>query len=238
LRAPVHKQSRTPATPSHDPLRSRQTTREWRQRRPHLPFQPAAVAVPAGEATSGLARDFSRIPARQPAADHALPFLDSIQKSFGHHDLSDVRAQTGAAAGAAVWERGAEAFTRGSVVTFAHAPGLHTAAHEAAHVIQQRAGVEVVGGVGRDGDAYERHADEVAERVVAKEVSEGGLTGPDQISVAPDVIDNPDENDSITTFIHESMHAGNADIDDDLYLGAGGSSGKWETQPPPSSATP
>lgn len=54
------------------------------------------------------------------------------------------------------------------------------------------------------------------------EVDEGGLTGPSQISVAPNVIDNPTNNDSITTFIHESMHAGNTDVRDNVYLGTSG----------------
>jgi hypothetical protein len=44
---------------------------------------------------------------------------------------------------------------------------LHTAAHEAAHVIQQRHGVQLLGGVGEVGDRYERNADAVADRVVA-----------------------------------------------------------------------
>src|SRR5262249_9399733 len=49
---------------------------------------------------------------------------------------------------------------------FHDAPDLHTAAHEAAHIVQQRAGVHLKGGVGQSGDAYERHADEVADLVV------------------------------------------------------------------------
>src|SRR5678810_542863 len=43
---------------------------------------------------------------------------------------------------------------------------LHTAAHEAAHVVQQRGTVQLKGGIGETGDAYERHADAVADRVV------------------------------------------------------------------------
>jgi hypothetical protein len=39
----------------------------------------------------------------------------------------------------------------------------------AEHVVQQRAGVALAGGVGRAGDAYEKHADAVAERVVRGE---------------------------------------------------------------------
>ncbi|HVK77513.1 MAG TPA: hypothetical protein VM734_29605, partial [Kofleriaceae bacterium] len=49
----------------------------------------------------------------------------------------------------------------------------------------------------------------------------GGLTGfQTQISVHHTVIDRPNDNDSIITLIHESMHAGNADVDDNGYLGA------------------
>ena len=61
---------------------------------------------------------------------------------------------------------GAAAFTTGDHVAFAGPPSLHTAAHEAAHVIQQRAGVHLTGGVGEPGDRYERHADAVADLVV------------------------------------------------------------------------
>ncbi|MCA9515409.1 MAG: hypothetical protein KC635_10730, partial [Myxococcales bacterium] len=39
--------------------------------------------------------------------------------------------------------------------------------HEAAHVVQQRAGVSLSGGVGAVGDRYEQHADAVADAVVA-----------------------------------------------------------------------
>jgi hypothetical protein len=42
----------------------------------------------------------------------------------------------------------------------------------------------------------------------------GGLTNPSRISLAPDVIDNPTHRESIVTCIHESMHAGNADVED------------------------
>ena len=53
---------------------------------------------------------------------------------------------------------------------------LHTAAHEAAHVVQQRGGVQLKGGVGQAGDSYERHADAVADKVVAGESAEALLS--------------------------------------------------------------
>jgi hypothetical protein len=96
-----------------------------------------------------------------------LPFLDRIQESFGRHDVSGVRAHTDEAAAGASAAMGAQAYARGNDVAFGGTPDLHTAAHEAAHVVQQRAGVQLKGGVGEAGDAYERHADAVANTVVA-----------------------------------------------------------------------
>jgi len=103
---------------------------------------------------------------------HPLPFLDTIQKSFGHHDVSHVRAHTDNGAAAEAFAIGAEAFARGTDVSFARTPSLHTAAHEAAHVIQQLAGANVTGGMGGEGDAHERHADAVADRVARGESCE------------------------------------------------------------------
>jgi hypothetical protein len=95
-----------------------------------------------------------------------LPFRDRIQALFGSHDISHIRAHTDAAAAEASATIGAKAFATGHHVAFREPPSLHTAAHEAAHVIQQRAGVQLAGGVGAVGDRYEQHADAVADRVV------------------------------------------------------------------------
>jgi hypothetical protein len=61
---------------------------------------------------------------------------------------------------------GAEAYTTGTRIGFRAPPDLHTAAYEAAHVVQQGRGVQLSGGVGQTGDRYEHHADAVAARVV------------------------------------------------------------------------
>ena len=95
-----------------------------------------------------------------------LPFAERIQSAFGRHDVSGVQAHVGGAASEAAEAIGAEAYATGNHVAFRSAPDLHTAAHEAAHVVQQRAGVQLKGGVGAEGDTYERHADEVADAVV------------------------------------------------------------------------
>ena len=96
-----------------------------------------------------------------------LPYLQQIQASFGRFDVRGVQAYTGQRASQAAQQMGASAFTVGNRVAFAGTPSLHTAAHEAAHAVQQQAGVQLKGGVGQQGDPYERHADAVADAVVA-----------------------------------------------------------------------
>jgi nucleoid-associated protein YgaU len=105
----------------------------------------------------------------------SLPHRDQIQRSFGSHDVSGIQAHVGGAAVQATEGMGAEAYATGDQVAFRQAPDLHTAAHEAAHVVQQRAGVQLYGGVGQSGDAYERHADAVADLVVQGKSAEGLL---------------------------------------------------------------
>jgi len=134
--------------------------------------------APAGELSvqqraadaGGAPGDTSQIHA---AAEHgvtgsggALPHGDTIQRLFGRHDVSGVSAHVGGPAAEASRAMGAEAYASGSNVAFARSPDLHTAAHEAAHVVQQRGGVQLRGGVGAVGDPHERHADAVADQVV------------------------------------------------------------------------
>jgi hypothetical protein len=95
-----------------------------------------------------------------------LPHLEQIQKSFGPYDVSGVKAHVGGDAAFANQRLGGEAYAMGNNIAFGAAPSLHTAAHEAAHVVQQRAGVQIAGGVGQAGDTHERHADAVADAVV------------------------------------------------------------------------
>jgi uncharacterized protein DUF4157 len=97
-----------------------------------------------------------------------LPHFEQIQRAFGHHDVSQVQAHVNGTAAEGASAMGAQAFATGQHVAFATPPDLHTAAHEAAHVVQQRGGVSLKGGVGQEGDAHERHADAVADAVVAR----------------------------------------------------------------------
>lgn len=121
------------------------------------------VAAPASAAT-----DPARIATRGVAGTGtALPYQQQIQTSFGQHDVSGIRAFVGGDAAEASATLGAEAFAIGDAVAFRAPPDLHTAAHEAAHVLQQRAGVQLAGGIdGGAGDVHEQHADAVADAVV------------------------------------------------------------------------
>jgi outer membrane protein OmpA-like peptidoglycan-associated protein len=105
----------------------------------------------------------------------SMPYADQLQASFGHHSIAGIAAHVGGPAANAAGALGADAYATGNSVAFARSPDLHTAAHEAAHVIQQRAGVHLKGGVGEADDAHERHADAVADKVVRGESAVGLL---------------------------------------------------------------
>ncbi|MCB2182652.1 MAG: DUF4157 domain-containing protein [Desulfobulbaceae bacterium] len=96
----------------------------------------------------------------------SYPFRHRIQAAFGNHDISNVKVFSDSNAQQANRRLGALAYASREKVAFRGYPDLHTAAHEAAHIIQQRQGVRLKDGKGRKGDPYERHADAVADRVV------------------------------------------------------------------------
>lgn len=98
-----------------------------------------------------------------------LPHLERIQEAFGSFDVSNVKSFVGGSGERACQNMGATAYTMGDSVVFETVPDLHTAAHEAAHVVQQRAGVQLKDGIGKTGDGYEQHADKVADAVVHRQ---------------------------------------------------------------------
>lgn len=104
-----------------------------------------------------------------------LPHAGEIQRSFGRHDVGQIRAHVDAPAAQGAAAMGAAAFATGNHVAFARSPDLHTSAHEAAHVVQQRGAVQLKGGVGEAGDPHEQHADAVADLVVQGKSSEALL---------------------------------------------------------------
>lgn len=129
------------------------------------PVQQQAAAERAGEADREAVHRAAASGTSGTAGP--LPHLDTIQPLFGAHDVSSVRAYTDASAAAGARAMGAEAYAVGDQVAFAGPAELFTAAHEAAHVVQQQGGVQLRGGVGEAGDVHEQHADRVAARVVA-----------------------------------------------------------------------
>jgi hypothetical protein len=117
-----------------------------------------------------------------------LPYAHTIDRLFGRHDVSSIQAHRGPEATASAQAMGALAYATGNHVVLGGNADLHTVAHEAAHVVQQRGGVQLKGGVGEAGDAYERHADAVADRIVAGQSAEALLDqspsgGPQQAAV-------------------------------------------------------
>ena len=142
---------------------------------PDLPPRSATVSLPDARAWN-----FARVAVHAPSpatvqgvaqsgvggSGGPLPYLGRIQPAFGSHDLSQVSAHQGSRARAAARSIAARAYTFDNQVVFGGAPDLHTAAHEAAHIVQQRAGVRIPGGLSQPGDAYERQADAVAQEVV------------------------------------------------------------------------
>lgn len=135
------------------------------------PSTPSPLAAARGPtAISQIAASGFAGPAQQ------LPHLDRIQRCFGRYDVSGIKAHTGEAASGAAQSLGAQAYTQGERVAFSGTPSLHTAAHEAAHFLQQRTGVHLKAGIDTPGDAYERHADAVADRVVQGRSAESLLS--------------------------------------------------------------
>jgi hypothetical protein len=105
----------------------------------------------------------------------SLPHGDRIQRLFGRHDISSVRAHASGEASAATRAMGAEAYATGNDVVLGGSAELFTVAHEAAHVVQQRGGAQLKSGLGEAGDPHEQHADEVAALVVQGQSAERAL---------------------------------------------------------------
>src|ERR1044071_4432593 len=156
-------------------------------------------------------------------AGGALPHFATIQQLFGRHDVSGIQAHVGGEARQASHAIGAEAYAMGDRVAFSSAPDLHTAAHEAAHVVQQRGGVQLKGGVGEVGDPYERHADQVADAVVQGKSAEalldpyagtggGGAGGVQQVAVQRIVRISPAQ--FLAGIGTDAAHANDAHLDE------------------------
>ncbi len=182
------------------------------------------AASPQAVAREGLA-----------GAPSTLPHLDQIQSSFGHHDVRATQSFVGGPAATASQQLGAHAYATDGAVAFAASPDLHTAAHEAAHVVQQRAGVQLRDGLGRPADDHERHADAVADRVAAGQSAvdrlaahEGGGGGGVQLSADPDAA----ASDEAAPAAASDEAAPSADADDEADEANDGGGGSLEELDP------
>lgn len=126
-----------------------------------------ASMKPSGSNALRLEQLKQRQPVHQTKA--SMPFAPEIQASFGPaFNIGGIDAQVGGQAGKDADAMNAKGFAAGNRVGFSGSPDLHTAAHEAAHVFQQRQGIQLTGNGVSDGP-YERHADRVADAVVRGE---------------------------------------------------------------------
>ncbi len=127
---------------------------------------PSGASDPQGIANAGLS-----------GGGGTMPHASTIQASFGSHDISGIKAHTGAKAQQANSEMGSKGYAKGGEVALG-STDLFTAAHEATHAVLQQGGVSLSQGVGASNDAYEKHADAVASLVVSGQSAEGLLSSP------------------------------------------------------------
>ncbi|MCA9523229.1 MAG: DUF4157 domain-containing protein, partial [Myxococcales bacterium] len=138
------------------------------------------------------------------SASDPFPHAGRIQSSFGRFAVDGLRAQVGGPAVAATQQLGATAFAHDGAVAFRERPDLHTAAHEATHLLQQRNG-RAPSGLDRSGE-LEGQADAVADRVVrgesAEDLLDRNLTPTSAARGASDAVqckDDPKESGPKTT---------------------------------------
>jgi hypothetical protein len=95
---------------------------------------------PTPEAEIKPAPPMPGLAVRRKAGDSTgLPNADSIQHSFGRHDISHVQAYTGGQAQQAGAGLAAHAYAQGTDIHVG-APTPEAIGHEAAHIVQQRQG--------------------------------------------------------------------------------------------------
>lgn len=172
---PVQKKALGPVQKQADPEEEEEEEEREEEEEPIQTLRRAEVQRSAADSGSEQDDTQSLAASGVAHAQHSLPHSDRIQASFGRHDVSGVKSAIGGPAAGANAALGAEAYATGNRIGFRGPPSLRTAAHEAAHVVQQRAGVHLKGGVGEIGDRHERHADAVADHVVKGQPAEALL---------------------------------------------------------------
>ena len=154
--------------------RDRPVAQKKADRAPRPAYSLARIPVlPPDRKPVGLVQQVAQEGIQTPSS--TLPFVKRIQQSFGRHNISQIQAHLGPGATKSAETIQAAAYTTRNHVVFAGVPSLHTVAHEATHVVQQRAGLQLAGGTGKVGDIYEQYADAVANRVTTGQSVEGML---------------------------------------------------------------
>ena len=104
-----------------------------------------------------------------------LPYLNEIQESFGRHDISGIRYHGGPAASQSARNMNASAYATGRHIVSDGPIDKHTAAHEAAHVVQQQTGVRLKDNADRPDDKHEQAADAAGDAFIRGESAESTL---------------------------------------------------------------
>ncbi len=133
-----------------------------------LPDSQSRADQNRGVSPEGVKPDSSQLQAQElaslgvePSAASDFPHIDQIQAAFGEHDVTSAESQVDSSV---LQESGLKGMAADGLAVFSGRPDLHTAAHEAAHIVQCRLGAGPGGG---RGPALEKHADAVADAVVA-----------------------------------------------------------------------
>jgi hypothetical protein len=140
-----------------------------------VPEERTTLAIAPVQARSSTPRSQSADDTRAIAARGVsgsggpLPFLAELKPLFGASGsvLDGVRSHVNPGAVQAARAIGADAYATGNDIVFAVEPTRELVGHEAAHIVQQRAGVSLSGGVGAVGDPYEQQADQVGALVAS-----------------------------------------------------------------------
>lgn len=144
------------------------------------PTQTSALDPNRSRAEARRLHDVARAGLSGPS--RPFPYAERISAAFGAHAPEGLRAHIGPAARAANKGLSAEGYVWKGRAAFARMPDLHTAAHEAAHMVHQaHGGVSARYGVGAVSDRSEAFADRVADAVVQGRSAEPLLAAPPSI---------------------------------------------------------
>jgi hypothetical protein len=199
------------------------------------PQRPAESQASTAEAalnarrTAGQARTLHAL-ARTGLSAPAGPYPHSarIRAAFGAYAPAGLTAHMGPAARAAGRALSADAYILSGRAVFADRPSLHTAAHEAAHMVHQaHGGPALAHGVGHWRDPHERMADRIADRVAAGGTAEpllAAMVAPPGPTAAPSPAPGAamlQMNNTISSHVGGSKPTPWAEIQSQLKLGAG-----------------